>query len=107
MGPTASTAYVKPEWRFRELLHSLGTANEICWLLFGKGYQPPPEDTVQGWRTRDSVPGCWVPVLLMIALEKGFIKSIADLKPIPVTKPRERKNEPRNDTGGRHPPAGR
>ena len=69
-----------PLWRYYDLLILLGTANEIRGMLQDKGYTPPPEDTVQGWRNRNSIPGKWVPVMLQLAVEKGFIKSIDDLR---------------------------
>ena len=92
------TTYRRPEWRFRYILKNLGTADEIRFGLGLRGYDAPPEDTVQGWRNRNSVPGCWVPVLIEMAVEAGLIKDIADLKP----KPRESlKDEPliRNPEG--------
>lgn len=82
-----ANTYSKPEWRFKQILLELGTAEEVCWLLFGKGFEPPPEDTVQGWRNRNSIPGCWVPVIMELAFEKGLIETIDDLKP------REKKND--------------
>ena len=72
-----------PEWRFKHILRSLGTADDIRWLLFGKGYTPPPEDTIQGWRNRNSIPGKWVPVIIELAQEKRLIRDVADLKPVP------------------------
>lgn len=75
------TNYSKPEWRFRQILLDIGTADEICMLLFSKGYEPPPEDTIQGWRNRNSIPGPWVPVIIQLAREKGLISTIEDLKP--------------------------
>ena len=71
---------VQPAWRYYDLLILLGSANEIRRMLEAKGYKPPPENTVQGWRNRNSIPGKWVPVMLQLAVEKGFIKDIDDLR---------------------------
>lgn len=78
------TSYT-PEWRFRSVLKSLGTADDIRWMIFGKGYTPPLEDTIQGWRNRNSVPGKWVPVIIEIALDKQIIHRLSDLKQKPRT----------------------
>lgn len=83
--------YRRPDWRFREILKALGTADEIKWMFFGKGFEPPPEDTIQGWRNRNSIPGKWLPVILDLAAERGIITTLADLKP-------ESDHEPENAT---------
>ena len=70
-----------PEWRYRDLLVGLGTSGDVRALLKEKGYQPPPEDTVQGWKNRNSIPGKWVPILLELGIEKGLFKDVAGLKP--------------------------
>lgn len=80
--------YKRPNWRYHEVLTALGTADEIKWMMFGKGYEPPPEDTIQGWRNRNSIPGKWVPVIIELATDKGIINTLSDLKP---EKPRGRK----------------
>jgi len=78
----ARETYRRPEWRFKDILMYLGTAGDIRNLLKAKGYQPPPEDTVQGWRNRNSIPGKWVPVLIELAIERQMIRDIDDLKPL-------------------------
>lgn len=71
---------IQPVWRYYDLLMMLGSANEIRLMIQKKGYEAPPEDTVQGWRNRNSIPGKWVPILIQLAVDKGVIKSIDDLK---------------------------
>ena len=70
-----------PEWRYKDLLVGLGTSGEVRALLKDKGYAPPPEDTVQGWKNRNSIPGKWVPVLIELAIEKGIVRDVSQLKP--------------------------
>jgi hypothetical protein len=72
---------VQPEWLYRDLLVGLGTSGDVRALLEAKGYQPPPEDTVQGWKNRNSIPGKWVPVLVELGIEKGIFKDVGGLKP--------------------------
>lgn len=74
-------SYEVPEWRYKDLLTALGTAKEVQALLVAKGYETVPEDTIQGWRTRNSIPGKWVPILVQMGVERKFIGGINDLKP--------------------------
>jgi len=39
---------------------------------------PPGADTVQGWSTRNSVPGAWSPALFAIAQSEGLIETPMD-----------------------------
>ena len=36
-----------------------------------KGFFPPPADTVQGWSTRNSLPGAWSPAVFALAQDAG------------------------------------
>ena len=71
----------EPAWSFKNLLMVLGTAKEIQELLRQRGYHPPPEDTIQGWRNRNSIPGKWVPVFIQMGIDRKFIADIDGLKP--------------------------
>ena len=88
-----------PEWRYRDLLFILGSAKDIQRLLLEAGYMPPPEDTIQGWKTRNSIPGRWVPVIVQMGIDREFIRDLRDLKPKAKYKPREKKNDRRSTQG--------
>ena len=38
-----------------------------------KGYRPPAADTMQGWVTRNSIPGPWMPAVLDLAMDEQLI----------------------------------
>jgi hypothetical protein len=64
-----------PVWRMRDIITELGGVGPLTEKLIAKGFFPPGPDTVQGWVTRNSVPGPWSPAVLALALEEGIIKS--------------------------------
>jgi hypothetical protein len=80
---------MKPEWKYKQILDRIGSAAAITTRLQDKGYQSPPEETIQGWKTRNSIPGKWVPVILELAFDdkiiKNLIKNLNDLKLKPLT----------------------
>lgn len=72
-----------PEWKYSALLASLGRGEDVERYIDLAGYQPPPLATIYGWRTRNSIPPRWLPLLLMIAQEQGLIKNIRDILEVP------------------------
>src|SRR5262245_47238184 len=79
-GSGGKRTYSIPRWRFYGILLALGTANVIRDKMWARGYEPPPSESIQGWRKRNSVPANWVPALLEMALDEGIINSITDLQ---------------------------
>jgi hypothetical protein len=67
-----------PVWKVRDIIEKLGGVGPTTEKLMAKGFSPPGADTVQGWSTRNSVPGAWAPALFAIALEAGLIKTPMD-----------------------------
>jgi len=43
-----------------------------------KGFFPPGADTVQGWATRNSLPGTWSPAVFSLAQDAGLIETPMD-----------------------------
>jgi hypothetical protein len=82
----------RPSWLFKNLLTILGSTGDIRSMLYDKGFFPPPDDTIQGWRNRNSIPGKWVPVLIQLGIERGFLRDINDLKPRERTRGRSPTN---------------
>ena len=73
-------SYVKPAWRFGELIVGLGHEKVIVEKLVARGYPRVPDNSVLGWRLRNSIPSFWVPVFLQMGLEAKLIKNIEDLR---------------------------
>jgi hypothetical protein len=67
-----------PVWKVRDIIEKLGGVGPTTEKLMAKGFFPPGADTVQGWVTRNSVPGAWSPALFLLAQEAGLIKSPMD-----------------------------
>lgn len=67
-----------PVWKVRDIITKLGGVGGTTEKLMAKGFFPPPADTVQGWSTRNSVPGCWSPALFALAQDAGLIESPMD-----------------------------
>jgi hypothetical protein len=68
------TQRVYPELKVKELLDAIGTDKEIAELLRSYGYEAPPLPSIRGWRSRNSVPVVWLPILMDWAINKGEIK---------------------------------
>ena len=67
-----------PVWKVRDIIAQLGGVGPTTEKLMAKGFFPPPADTVQGWSTRNSVPGAWSPALFALAQEAGLIEDPMD-----------------------------
>ena len=73
-------SYVKPSWRFGDLVTGLGHDTQIVEKLVKRGYPLVPVNSVTGWRLRNSIPSFWVPVFLQMGIEEKLIKDIEDLR---------------------------
>ena len=62
----------------RDIIAQLGGVGPTTEKLMAKGFFPPPADTVQGWSTRNSVPGAWSPALFALAQDAGLIENPMD-----------------------------
>jgi len=67
-----------PLWKIRDIIANLGGVGPTTEKLMAKGFFPPGADTVQGWSTRNSVPGPWSPALFALAMEEKLIDSPLD-----------------------------
>ena len=73
-------SYVKPRWRFGDLVQGLGHENVIVEKLVERGYPRVPANSVLGWRLRNSIPSFWVPIFIQMAIEEKLINNIEDLR---------------------------
>lgn len=67
-----------PMWKARDMIAHLGGVGGLTEKLMAKGFLPPGPDTVQGWSTRNSIPGAWAPAVYGLALEHKVIRSPFD-----------------------------
>lgn len=68
-----------PTYKYRALIAAIGTDEEVQELLAACGFDPPPQATIRGWRTRNSVPARWAPLLITQAMVSGRLKDTAAL----------------------------
>jgi hypothetical protein len=71
-------APVVPAWKVRDMIDQLGGVGGVTEKLMALGFSPPGADTVQGWVTRNSLPGAWAPALFAVAQDEGLIESPMD-----------------------------
>ena len=71
-------APVTPVWKVRDIIEKLGGVGGLTDKLMARGFFPPGADTVQGWATRNSVPGSWAPALFALAQDEGLIDTPLD-----------------------------
>ena len=67
-----------PMWKVRDMIEKLGGIGPMTEKLMSKGFFPPGADTIQGWSTRNSLPGAWSPAIFALAQDAGLIKSPID-----------------------------
>ena len=63
-----------PMWKARLIIEGLGGVGGLTEKLMAAGFFPPGPDTVQGWASRNSIPGAWAPAVFDLAMEEGLIK---------------------------------
>lgn len=67
-----------PQWKARAMIARLGGVGGVTEKLIAKGFFPPGPDTVQGWSSRNSIPGAWAPAVFALAMEHKLIKNPMD-----------------------------
>lgn len=67
-----------PIWKVRDIIDKLGGVGAITEKLMAKGFFPPGADTVQGWVSRNSLPGSWAPAVFSLAQDEGLIDNPMD-----------------------------
>ena len=67
-----------PMWKARTIIDALGGVGGLTEKLMAKGFFPPGPDTVQGWSSRNSIPGAWAPAVFGLAIEAKLIKNPLD-----------------------------
>ena len=70
----------RPSWKYFELVTAFGGAQEVADVIQAEGFDPPPLATIIGWRQRNSVPGRWAPLLIDLALRRGLLDHVSQLR---------------------------
>jgi hypothetical protein len=78
---TNTKAY--PVYKFRELMASLGSNQEIQDLIASYGFDAPTLYVIKGWRWRNSIPSKWLPLLMHRAMQDGALRDISKLLKAP------------------------
>ncbi len=65
-------------WKYRELLIALGRDAEIAEMVSARGL-PVKAWAVTAWRRRDSIPPQYLPMVLLLAKERGLIEGVENL----------------------------
>lgn len=60
----------KLQWKWRKLIVALGGPKSVCDHIARRGVRPPAWETVKGWQTRNSVPGRFAPLMILIGMEE-------------------------------------
>jgi hypothetical protein len=68
-----------PVWQVRDMVEKLGGVGGLTDKLMARGFFPPGSDTIQGWVTRNSLPGPWSPAVFALAQDAGLIESPLDV----------------------------
>jgi hypothetical protein len=68
-----------PVWKYRTLLSLVGSDDDVGDLIASWGFDRPPVATVRGWRTRNSIPGNYLPILIDHAMKSGALTSMSNL----------------------------
>jgi hypothetical protein len=77
----ASMKSGQPQWKYRELVSALGaTDNEVREIIRAEGFDPPALKTVTSWRLRNSVPATWAPLLIDVAMRRGILGEVGQLR---------------------------
>lgn len=68
----------EPMWKAKDLIMALGGVGGITERLMELGLFPPGADTIQGWATRNRIPGPWSPAVFALALREKVIDTPLD-----------------------------
>jgi hypothetical protein len=69
----------KLQWKWKELIVALDGPKAVCDHIARRGVRPPSWNTVKGWQTRNSVPGRFAPLMILIGMEEKVLPSVNNL----------------------------
>jgi hypothetical protein len=68
-----------PTYKFRDLLAAVGSDQEIQDLIASHGFDRPTLPVIRGWRSRNSIPSRWLPLVLHRVMSNGDLKDMTKL----------------------------
>ena len=68
-----------PTYKYRELLESIGSDDEVRKLIRSHGFEAPTTPVIKGWRMRNSIPTKWLPLLMHKAMQDGALMDVSKL----------------------------
>jgi hypothetical protein len=71
--PIEERAY--PRYDYRALLTSIGSDRDIQNLIGSYGFEKPSTSVIRGWRSRNSVPSRWLPLIVHKGMQDGWLKN--------------------------------
>ena len=72
-----------PSYKFRDLLAAVGSDQEIQDLIASHGLDRPTLAVIRGWRSRNSIPSRWLPLVLHRVMSEGNLKDMTALLETP------------------------
>lgn len=76
---------IYPRYRYKDLLAAVGSDQEIHDLIVGYGYEGPTLAVIRGWRSRNSIPSRWLPLILDQVMKNGSLKQMTSLLETPFS----------------------
>jgi hypothetical protein len=73
-----------PQYKYRDLLEVIGNDRDVQAALEQFGYDVPSTRVIEGWRSRNSVPPRWLPLLLQHAMNRGDVRKPEELLKAPL-----------------------
>jgi hypothetical protein len=76
---------IYPRYRYRDLMASVGSDQDIQDLIASHGYDRPTLPVIRGWRSRNSIPSRWLPLLIDRAMRDGTLRKMTSLLETPFS----------------------
>ena len=70
----------RPSWKYLELVTAFGGDQQVVDIIRAEGFDPPALTTVTAWRTRNSIPSRWAPLIIDLALRRGLLDHVSQLR---------------------------
>jgi hypothetical protein len=72
-----------PTYKYRELLTAVGSDREVQDLIASYGFERPSLAVIRGWRSRNSIPSRWLPLIMQKVVRDGVLTDPAALMETP------------------------
>ena len=72
-----------PTYKYRELLASVGSDKDVQDMIASYGFDRPSLAVIRGWRSRNSIPSRWLPLVMHRVMKDGVLTNVATLVEAP------------------------